>query len=120
MLFWLSIIAGVLLGGLLVGLWLAMRRAERRARAAVYRTLGVDDAAIAILSTGTRAISEDLTVLRSAATLRGLPTPDRAPVTSEEPVRPSHRSNLIDLHRRDAGRHSARAPGRRGPPDSLD
>ena len=120
MLFWLSIIAGVMLGGLLVALWLAMRRAERRARAAVYRTLGVDDAAIAILSNGTRAISEDLTVLRSPATLRGLPTPDRGPVTSEDPVQPAYRSNLVDLPRRDAGRRSAREHGRRGPPDSLD
>ncbi|WP_309604035.1 hypothetical protein [Phenylobacterium sp.] len=118
MLFWLLIIAGVILGGLLVALWLAMRRAERRARAAVFRTLGVDDESIAILSAGTRAISEDLTVLRSPATLRGLPTLERGPVTSEDPLEPGYRSNLIDLPRRRAGQRSARAPGRRGPPDN--
>ena len=120
MLYWLPIMAGMTLGGLLVALWLAMRRAERRARASMYRTLGVDEEAIAILSAGTRAISEDLTVLRSAATLRGLPTPDRGPVTSADPVQPAYRSNLIDLPRREARHRPGRAPGRRSQPDSLD
>lgn len=131
MLLWVSIAGGVALGALLLALWSAMRRSERRARAAVFKALGVSDEMVATLRNHSRSIAEDLTVLRSSigapggasndAEARAAAEVQAAPPTQQRPTRRAYRSDRPRLRgRARPPRGLPRRPSRRGRNDPTD
>ncbi len=119
MLLWLSLLVGlgVILGT--VGLAWAMRRAERRARRGLYRSLGLAESTVEFLMQRNRDVIVELTYLRrqgegglaegaGAATVRDRkvflrkpgPRPSRpasdAPIERERPIRPDRGASMPD------------------------
>jgi hypothetical protein len=130
-LLWVSIAGGVALCALLLALWSAMRRSERRARAAVFKALGVSDEMIATLRNHSRSIAEDLTVLRSSIGSPGGASNDAeeraaaeaqiATPTQQRPARRAYRSDRPRLRgRARPSRGQPRRPPRRGRNDPTD
>ena len=131
MLLWVSIAGGVALVALLLVLWSAMRRSERRARAAVFKALGVSDEMIATLRNHSRSIAEDLIVLRSSigapddasndADARAVIDAQVATPTPQRPTRRVYRSDRPRLRgRARSPRGLPRRPSRRGRNDPTD
>jgi hypothetical protein len=79
MLFWLSLSFGLGLGVAVIAVVLAMGRAERRARRALYTALGYGDQMIAALMAQKGSISDQLALIRETRVATA-PDPTRAGV----------------------------------------
>jgi len=64
MLLWISLIGGLGLAAAAVGLLVAMRHAERRARRTLFRALGLDDATVDLLMARNGDVLAELALVR--------------------------------------------------------
>ncbi|MFL5297712.1 MAG: hypothetical protein ACJ798_15150 [Phenylobacterium sp.] len=122
MLLWVLVLGGLLLAAGGAALFLAMIRAERRARLTLYRKLGLDEATVALLMARNGDLLADLALARrqDATTQHGEPSAVRAqpsirlvrPADSVPPAAalPPEPGRAAGLRRR------LRFPGRQGRP----
>lgn len=89
MLLWISLVGGVGLAVAAVGLLLAMRHAERRARRTLFRALGLDEATVDLLMARNGDVLAELALVRRQDLASGEP-PEPAPIRTKPAIRLVH------------------------------